>query len=77
MADDASRDEDEGPGRQGRRSRGGDVHQSDAYRTADPRDLVIEGDTAMMGPGGHPGADREPDVRDQDEDGAPEPPRRE
>lgn len=49
-----------------REGRGGDIHdldvendprggeQSDAYRTADPRELVVEGDTAMMGPGGTP-----------------------
>jgi hypothetical protein len=28
--------------------------QSPAYRTADPRDLVVEGDTAMSGPAGAP-----------------------
>ena len=28
--------------------------QSDEYRHADPRDLVVEGDTAMAGPGGAP-----------------------
>ncbi len=28
--------------------------QSDAYRTADPRDLVEEGGTVMSGPGGAP-----------------------
>jgi hypothetical protein len=28
--------------------------QSDEYRHADPRELVEEGDTAMMGPGGTP-----------------------
>jgi hypothetical protein len=28
--------------------------QSDEYRQADPRDVVVEGDTAMSGPGGAP-----------------------
>jgi hypothetical protein len=28
--------------------------QSDEYRHADPRDLVVEGDTAMSGPAGAP-----------------------
>jgi hypothetical protein len=28
--------------------------QSDEYRTADPRDIVVEGDTAMSGPAGAP-----------------------
>jgi hypothetical protein len=33
--------------------------QSDEYRRAGPTDLIVEGDTAMMGPGGAPqdGAD--------------------
>jgi hypothetical protein len=57
---------------------GGDIHdldvendprggaQSHAYRTADPREIVVEGDTAMMGPGGHPVGELEPDevIRD-------------
>ena len=28
--------------------------QSDEYRLADPRDIVVEGDTAMSGPAGAP-----------------------
>ncbi len=36
--------------------------QSDAYRKADPRDLVEEGDVVMSGPGGAP-QDREPEAR--------------
>jgi hypothetical protein len=28
--------------------------QSEEYRHADPRDVVVEGDTAMSGPGGSP-----------------------
>ena len=31
--------------------------QSDDYRHAHPTDLVVEGDTAMMGPGGAPPRD--------------------
>jgi len=31
--------------------------QSEAYRQADPRDVVVEGDTAMSGPGGAPQED--------------------
>ena len=31
--------------------------QSDEYRHAPPTELVVEGDTAMMGPGGAPPAD--------------------
>ena len=34
--------------------------QSDEYRHAPPTELVVEGDTAMMGPGGAPPADDEP-----------------
>jgi hypothetical protein len=34
--------------------------QSDEYRRAGPTDLVVEGDTAMMGPGGTPQDDDEP-----------------
>lgn len=62
-----------------REGMGGDVHDLDvendprggtqsphAYRTADPREIVVEGDTAMMGPGGHPVGELEPDevIRD-------------
>ena len=32
------------------------------YRTADPRDLVVEGDTVMSGPAGTP-QEREPELR--------------
>ena len=39
--------------------RGGE--QSEAYRKADPREIVVEGDTAMMGPGGSPVGELEPD----------------
>ena len=28
--------------------------QSEEYRTADPRDVVVDGDVAMSGPGGAP-----------------------
>jgi hypothetical protein len=28
--------------------------QSEEYRSADPREIVVEGDTAMSGPGGAP-----------------------
>jgi hypothetical protein len=40
--------------------------QSHAYRTADPREIVVDGDTVMMGPGGHPVGELEPDevIRD-------------
>lgn len=40
--------------------RGG--RQSPQYRTADRRDLVVEGDTVMSGPAGTP-QDREPELR--------------
>jgi hypothetical protein len=41
--------------------------QSDEYRHADPRDIVIEGDTAMAGPGGTPQEDdRSIDERRED-----------
>jgi hypothetical protein len=40
--------------------RGG--RQSPDYRTADPRDLVVEGDTVMSGPAGAP-QEREPELR--------------
>lgn len=33
--------------------------QSDEYRHAGPTDLVVEGDTGMMGPGGAPPAEDE------------------
>jgi hypothetical protein len=36
--------------------------QSEAYRNADPRDLVAEGDVVMGGPGGAP-QDRDPEAR--------------
>jgi hypothetical protein len=36
--------------------------QSDAYRSADPRDLVEEGDVVMGGPGGAP-QERDPEAR--------------
>jgi hypothetical protein len=42
--------------------RGG--RQSSAYRRADPRDLVVEGDVAMSGPGGAP-QEREPELRER------------
>jgi hypothetical protein len=35
--------------------------QSDAYRHADPREIVVEGDVAMSGPGGAPQDELEPD----------------
>lgn len=41
--------------------RGG--RQSPAYRRADPRDLVVEGDVAMSGPGGAP-QEREPELKE-------------
>lgn len=37
--------------------------QSEAYRTADPRDLVEEGGVVMSGPGGAP-QDGEPEARE-------------
>jgi hypothetical protein len=40
--------------------RGG--RQSPQYRTADPRDLVVEGDKVMSGPAGAP-QEREPELR--------------
>ena len=40
--------------------RGG--RQSPDYRTADPRDLVVEGETVMSGPAGAP-QEREPELR--------------
>ncbi len=42
--------------------------QSDAYRHADPREIVVEGDVAMSGPGGTPQGELEPDevVRERD-----------
>lgn len=38
--------------------------QAEEYRTADPRDIVVEGDVAMSGPGGSPQEDTEPQERD-------------
>ena len=64
-------------GKHPREGRGGDVHQldvegdprggaqSDSYRHADPRDLVVEDGHAMMGPGGHPVEEREPQSTDE------------
>jgi hypothetical protein len=40
--------------------RGG--RQVPQYRSADPRDLVVEGDTVMSGPAGTP-QEREPELR--------------
>jgi hypothetical protein len=40
--------------------RGG--RQSPAYRTADPRDLIVEGETVMSGPAGAP-QERQPELR--------------
>ena len=37
--------------------------QSDAYRHADPRDVVAEEGTAMSGPGGAPQEETSPDER--------------
>lgn len=37
--------------------------QSDDYRTAEPDELVTEGDTTMAGPGGAPSEDLSPDER--------------
>jgi hypothetical protein len=37
--------------------------QSDEYRHADPRDVVVEGDTAMSGPAGAPQEDLSVDER--------------
>ena len=37
--------------------------QSDEYRTAQPDELVEEGDTAMSGPGGAPQDELSPDER--------------
>jgi hypothetical protein len=37
--------------------------QSDDYRHADPREIVIEGDVAMSGPAGAPQEDLSPDER--------------
>jgi hypothetical protein len=38
--------------------------QSEAYRRADPRDTVREGDVVMSGPGGAPQEDESPRERD-------------
>ena len=38
--------------------RGG--HQSEEYRSADPREIVEEGGTVMSGPGGAPQEDESP-----------------
>jgi hypothetical protein len=43
--------------------------QSDAYRNADPRDLVVEDGVAMMGPGGHAVSERAPESLDDDREG--------
>lgn len=43
--------------------RGG--RQSPEYRTADPRDLVVEGDTVMSGPAGAP-QQRDPELRQRE-----------
>jgi hypothetical protein len=40
--------------------------QSDAYRTADPRDIVEEGGVAMSGPGGAPQEGATPDENRED-----------
>jgi hypothetical protein len=40
--------------------RGG--RQAPQYRSADPRDLVVEGNTVMSGPAGTP-QEREPELR--------------
>jgi hypothetical protein len=45
MSDDVDRDDESDP-------RGG--LQSDEYRHADPRDVVVEGDAPMSGPAGAP-----------------------
>jgi len=37
--------------------------QSEEYRTADPRELVQEGDVVMSGPGGAPLEDTTPEER--------------
>ena len=37
--------------------------QSEEYRTADPRELVQEGDIVMSGPGGAPQEDTTPEER--------------
>jgi hypothetical protein len=37
--------------------------QSDEYRRADPRDVVVDGDVAMSGPGGAPQEDLSIDER--------------
>ena len=37
--------------------------QSEAYRTADPRELVEEGGTVMAGPGGAPQEGKSPEER--------------
>jgi hypothetical protein len=37
--------------------------QSDAYRHADPRDVVTEEGTTMAGPGGSPQEDTSPEER--------------
>jgi hypothetical protein len=37
--------------------------QSDEYRTADPRDVVEDGGTAMSAPGGAPQEDTSPEER--------------
>jgi hypothetical protein len=41
--------------------------QSDAYRTADPRELVEEDGVVMSGPGGAPQEDTSPEERQQED----------
>jgi hypothetical protein len=41
--------------------------QSDEYRHADPRDVVVAQGIAMSGPGGAPQEDRSPEERRSDE----------
>jgi hypothetical protein len=43
--------------------------QSHEYRTADPRDVVEEGGTAMSGPGGAPQEGTTPDERREEQQG--------
>lgn len=64
MTDPTERDDLEDLEREGD-PRGG--AQSPAYRTADPRDLVVEEGVAMSGPAGAP-QEREPEVREEDRD---------
>jgi hypothetical protein len=43
--------------------------QSDDYRSADPRDVVKEGDVAMSGPGGAPQESSSPEQRRNEDRG--------